>query len=211
MPTLCPPPTYHIADAGPGTDPCDAAAGESGRVALRRRVFVLLVLALPQPRPLTRARRPADPRRHSARADLDGDSSRDPGRDRHVRARQAAGDQRHRLGKGGGPEAHDHRRGSPVLLELHLSERRHPGGTDESPGGPRHPTRGQVPRRRPQLVDPVATGQIRRDPRQDEPSHLSRRPCRHVSGPVRRVLRLRARAHARDGRGAPERRLPRCF
>ena len=55
----------------------------------------------------------------------------------------------------------------------------------------------QLRRRRPQLVDPGAPGQVRRDPRQDEPPLVPRRPSRDVQGPVRRVLRLRARAHGR--------------
>ena len=97
---------------------------------------------------------------------VDGRPGPDPGRDRVVRLLQAARDREHprrRPNRGGG-------RRPPLLLELHLPERRHrgrqaarAGRADDAAGGV-----GARLRRHPLLVDPGARRQVRRHPGADQ-------------------------------------------
>ena len=96
----------------------------------------------------------------------------------------------------------DHGRGTPVLLGLHLPERRDLGRHPAPPRRPHGPADGPLCGRQPQLVDPRARRKARRDPGPDQPPDLPRDQARHLRRAVRRVLRPAARGDAGPRPGA---------
>ena len=177
-----------LADVGRGVPRADSPNAEGIQdlywvvLAVTGVIFVIvegaLILFVVRFRNRGRARergRPADPRPHAARADLDRDPGADPRGDHRRRLLQAARDPGRARGGRGRPEDDRPRRGPAVLLALHVPERRgldqparRPGATPDLPR--RH---GAVVRRDPQLVGAAARGQDGRDPGQGEP-HLVR-------------------------------------
>ena len=81
--------------------------------------------------------------------------------------------------------------GLPLLLELHVPERRDRRRHAARPGRPDGEAErlGARLRRDPLLVDPRARRQVRRDPRPGERDVVQRRGARDLPRPVRRVLR----------------------
>ena len=128
-------------------------------------IFVIVEGALarlrhpvPQPRAAARTRGPADPRPHAARADLDRDPGPDPRRDHRPRLLQAARDQGRARRDRCRAEDDRARRGPPVLLALHVSERRGLGERAPAAGrAARSTSRSPLPR----TTSPTAGGFLR--------------------------------------------------
>ncbi len=130
--------------------------------------LVHLPLPPPAPRPV-RGRRPG-PRQHEPGARVDGGAGAGPRRDRHLRLLEAAGNPGRALRGCRGRPGRRAGEGLPLLLELHLSERRDRG---RPAAGARRPERaagglGSGLRRDPLLVDPRARRQVRCDSGHDE-------------------------------------------